>query len=129
MSLTDPSTIDLVTRVPSRPDQVALVISDDGTLADAEAREAALRQKLTTYLSFVASGELIRAYPDLAGLRPFVYVVCVTAPTPGIKAIDAVRTRTHPPCELRVEVGTKAEFLAAMAPSRHGGAPVLPPRS
>ena len=115
MSLTDISTIDMVTRLPSRPDQVALVISDDGTIQEADAREAALRQKLAAYLSFVASGELTRTYPELLGLRPFVFVVCVEAPTPGMRAIDVVRTRTQPPCELGVEVGTKAEFLAAFA--------------
>ena len=66
MSLNDPQVVDFLG---TRRDQRAVVLTvvDDWDWTDEMRHLRALQRKLDAYFAFIASGELLAAYPDAAG--------------------------------------------------------------
>jgi hypothetical protein len=118
MSLTDAATIDLVTRLPGEPARAALLIYDNGEIADDLERENALRRKLSAYLLFVESGQFTEAYPGLSDAELSVEVVCSVAPTDGMKLIEGVRPPHRSDFFLPVNIAGEAEFRAKLGLSK-----------
>ena len=55
--------------------RVILTVSDHWDWKDEHAHLSALQAKLNTYVRFIESGELNRAYPDSVGRQPVVEIV------------------------------------------------------
>lgn len=110
MSLADITTIDLVARLPGEPARAALVIYDNGEIADDRERENALQRKLASYLLFVESGQFAEVYSALAGAKVSVEVVCSVAPTDGMKLIEGVHGSERSDLFMPVNVTEEAEF-------------------
>ena len=66
MSLNDPQVVDFLG---TRPDERAVVLAvvDDWDWNDEMRHLRALQRKLDAYFAFIASGELLAAYPDAVG--------------------------------------------------------------
>ena len=66
MSLNDPQVVDFLG---TRPDERAVVLTvvDDWDWTDEMRHLRALQRKLDAYFAFIASGELLAAYPDAVG--------------------------------------------------------------
>ncbi len=118
MSLTDATTIDLVTRLPGKPARAALLIYDNGEIVDDLERENALQRKLSTYLLFVESGQFAEAYPALSDAKLSVEVVCSVAPTDGMRLIEGVRHPQRSDFFLPVNIAGETEFRAKLGLSQ-----------
>ncbi|MDQ0468255.1 DUF6572 domain-containing protein [Labrys wisconsinensis] len=112
MSLSDFTSIDLITRLPGVSSRVGLVIYDNGDIADDAERESALRRKLSAYLLFVVSGQFAKAYPSVADCELSAEVVCATPPTEAMKQMEAVHAPGIPDFVLPVNVTEDAAFRA-----------------
>ena len=113
MSLTQQNKVDLVTVLRGNP-QAVLVAYDAGEVPDPQLREQALQTKLMAYLQFVISGQFARTYPQFLDRELGIMVVCVNAPTEGMKEIKGIRDHAHPENFLPVEITTDAEFRASL---------------
>lgn len=118
MSLADITSIDLVTRLPGEPARAALLIYDNGEIADDCERENALQSKLMSYLLFVESGQFTEAYPTLADAELSVEVVCSVAPTDGMRLIEGVRSPERSGFFMPVNVTEETEFRAKLGLSK-----------
>ena len=118
MSLTDTTTIDLITRLPGEPTRVALLIYDNGEIADDRERENALEKKLASYLMFVESGQFAEAYSAWAEAEISVEVVCSVAPTEGMKLIEGMYGSERSDLFMPINVAEEAEFRAKLGLSK-----------
>jgi hypothetical protein len=81
MTVADPTTIDLVVKNNARGDRVTLVIEVPLTWADGgEQQLDQLIAKVNGYLSWVQTGECLKAYPESAQGVDFL-VSCIDEPT------------------------------------------------
>ena len=118
MSLTDISTIDLVTRLPGDPARAVLVIYDNGEITDDCERESALQRRLLSYLLFVNSGQFAKSFPAVADAQLSIEVVCSVAPTDGMMHIEGVRHPGRPDFFLPVNVAKESDFRAKFGLSK-----------
>jgi hypothetical protein len=109
MGLTNPESVDLIVKMPNAERGVALIIADDGSIADETSRETALRRKLATYMHFIASGQLVEHCPEDRGAAVTI-VVCSQTPTEGMLQIEAVRNPASPDVAIPVEVITPLDL-------------------
>ncbi|SRR6266496_723630 len=91
MSVENPSVVDFI-GVERNSGEVVLTISDHLDWEDEEAHLLTLQEKISRYLAFVESGEILTSYPDSAGRDVVVDVVAKYLPTPGAETFLA-RTR------------------------------------
>jgi hypothetical protein len=79
------STIDLV--AVDADGTCLLVMVDDRPWNADPAQETQLRDKINTYASYVTSGELVDAYPEVAGKPVRIQLHCVQEPTGRIATV------------------------------------------
>lgn len=82
MPVSDPNSVDLVTRDP-RSGEVALIMVEDRPWDGSEARMAEVQAKANAYLAFALDGQLPRAFPEARGQPLRVQLDCVTEPDPA----------------------------------------------
>lgn len=68
--------------VESTSGKLIMTISDHLDWDGGGSHQAILQEKLNTYLTFIESGEITTAYPDLIGRPIAISVVMRTSPTP-----------------------------------------------
>ncbi|SRR5258708_37277350 len=71
MSVDQPKVIDFV-GIDNAGGEVVLTISDHLDWNNSQEHQLILQDKINTYLSFVASGEILESYPDAKG-RPVAF--------------------------------------------------------
>lgn len=90
MALADPEKIDFIGIAPDG--FCVLTLADDMDWADPEAHLAELRAKLDTYVGFIRSGEIERAYPEGKDRDPKIVVALRNAPPPvGVEFFTAAK--------------------------------------
>ena len=88
MSLDNPAVVDFLG---TRPDGSAVVLNlvDDWDWADELKHLRALQRKLDAYFAFIASGELVVAYPAAAGKEVVIDLIArLPIPDAGIALLD-----------------------------------------
>ena len=113
MTLAKSDSIDIVFLAPDKK-KVSLVAYDGGEVPEPTEREEALQRKLQTYLEFVACGQFLRIYPQHSDIGVDILVVCLNAPTVGMKQIHGIKDHDRPETFLPVTVMTDTEFRAML---------------
>ncbi len=88
MSLDNPAVVDFLG---TRPDGSAVVLNlvDDWDWADELQHLRALQRKLDAYFAFIASGELVVAYPAAAGKEVVIDLIArLPIPDAGLALLD-----------------------------------------
>jgi hypothetical protein len=110
MALTDPGEVDLIVNNP-RTGGYDLIVFDDGSVNEEVQRYNMVLDKLTTYLTFVSSGQFLDAYPDARGRLVRCCVVCVRPPNEAMSRLEGINDRKDPAVRLPVVVLTQNEYL------------------
>lgn len=91
MALADPEKIDFIGIAPD--DYCVLTIADDLDWADPDEHVACLKAKLNTYIEFIRSGEIERAYPAGKDKELKILVALRSPPPPvGVEFFTAAKT-------------------------------------
>ena len=89
--LSTPRTIDAVL-LSKNKDEVWLSLTVDRPWSEAASFQDALNEKLSAYMEFVASGQLVSRVPQAKGLPVRVIVYCAFEPTgEGLRLIDSYK--------------------------------------
>lgn len=90
----DPATIDLVALSPDET-TVELVIVADAGWSGSDLQIRSLQEKIQSYVSFAVDGQLVDAYPDMAG-RPWRIVIDCQKGSPDDRTADVVARTVEP---------------------------------
>lgn len=88
MSLDNPAVVDFLGTLPDGS-AVVLTLVDDSDWTDEMRHLRALQQKLDAYFAFIASGELLVAYPDAIGKGVVVELISrLPIPRLGLELLE-----------------------------------------
>lgn len=116
MALKPANVIDIIVDMSDAEPHVGLVIVDSGDIPDPEERMVALRRKLTFYLYYGYSDNIVPSDPKLKGAKATIEVVCMNLPpTKEMRLIEQIAKPGPPRVELDVRVWSQDEFMAELA--------------
>jgi hypothetical protein len=116
MALKPAAVIDMIIDMSASEPHVGLVIVDNGDIPDPAERMLALRRKLTFYLYYGYSDDIVPSDPKLKGAKASIEVICMSLPpTEEMRLIESVAKPGPPRVELPVRVWSEAEFMAELA--------------
>jgi hypothetical protein len=83
--LEDVNTVDLVAKSPDG--NFLLVMVEERPWIDFERQSTQLYEKVSTYLTYVLTGQLVRDYPDAGGVRVDLLLQCFQQPSTAIQGL------------------------------------------
>ncbi|ABC30321.1 hypothetical protein HCH_03579 [Hahella chejuensis KCTC 2396] len=110
MSLKNTDLIDVIAQSPHF-DGYDIIAVDSGDIVDEIERYNLMIKKLSSYMEYIASGQVLENNPDMEGKNFRLCVLCKTEPNEAMLQVEALKTRTEPSFRFPVLVTTQQAYL------------------